>query len=222
MVETDAQIDTRGNLLSSVSHDLREPLASMTMGIGFLRKLLPEENEAALRVVQSLQRAVARMEQRVSMFSDLGRLEARALTLDIGLHEIAPILEAAGEQWRTDAAARPLTLSLEVGADVATRRLRCDRRRLLQILSNLCACTLRVASDGASASIRASGEAGGSVRFEVAATRSVEGRPFTAPLPQPELTIARGLVDLHGGLWAAARDSGSLALSFTIQGATPT
>jgi signal transduction histidine kinase len=217
----EAQPDSERDLLSSVCHDLKEPLASITMGVGFLRRLLSEQDAGALRVVEAIQRAAARMDQRVSTFSDLARLEAHELTLQIEQHEVGPILGATKEQFLTDAATRQLAVSLEIPANVATLWLPCDRSRLSQILRCLWACVLRVAPDGAIVSIGARTDAAGAVRFEVAARRSAGSRDFTAPLPKPELAIARGLVDLHGGQLAVAREEGSLSLSFTLQGATP-
>ncbi len=220
MEDTGVQTDKPRDLLSSVCHDLREPLASMTMGISLLRRLLSDDNAAAVRVVETLQRAVARMDQRVGSFSDLGRLEAGVLTLDIGSHEIGPIIEAARQQFVADAASRPLTLSPEINAEIAALRLACDRTRLLQTFRNLGACVLRVAPDGSTVSFDASADAEGGVRFEVAVRPSADGRSFTAPLPTPELTIARGLIALHGGLLAVARDPRSLTLTFTVPAPT--
>jgi signal transduction histidine kinase len=209
------------DLLSSVCHDLKEPLAAITMGVGFLRRLLSEQDAAALRVVEAIQRAAARMDQRVSTFSDLAKLEAREMTLDVGHHEVGPIVEAAREQFLADATARGLAVSVQIDAAVETLRLPCDRARLLQIVRHLCACMLRVAPEGTPVSISASNDAEGAVRFEVAARRTTAGRDFTAPLPKPELTLARGLVDLHSGLLTVTQDASALAMSFTLGGATP-
>ena len=208
------------DLLSNVCHDLSEPLASIMMGTGFLRKLLPPDDVPAQRVVDAIHRAATKMGQRISSFSDLAKLEANKLQLEIRPYDVAAILQAALEQFLPDATARHVSVSLALGTDVPMLQLPCDRDRLLQTLRQLCACALRVVPEGATIALSAATDATNLLRFEVAARRSTASRRMGTALPKPELAIARGLIELHGGSLETAGDADSLSLSFTLQGAT--
>jgi signal transduction histidine kinase len=205
------------DLLSSVCHDLKEPLASIVMGTGFLRKLLPENDPTALKIVEAIQRAATRMGHRISTFSDLARLEAHDLELDVRPYDVAAILQAALEQFLPDATARRVSVSLELDHDVPTLQLTCDRDRLLQVLRHLCVCALSVVSERARIVIRATTDTAEVLRLEVAAKQPPASGRIAVALPRPELAIARGLIELHGGCLAVASDADSVSLSFTLR-----
>src|SRR5882672_8085823 len=72
---------TEGDLISIVCHDLKDPLASIVMGAGFLRKTVPADDGAARRVVEAIARSTERMGQVIGDFHDLAKLEAGRITL---------------------------------------------------------------------------------------------------------------------------------------------
>src|SRR5687767_7169091 len=67
----------RKDLLSVICHDLKDPLASIVMGAGFLRKVLPQDEASgsARRVVDAIHRSADRMNQVILDFYDLGKIE---------------------------------------------------------------------------------------------------------------------------------------------------
>jgi signal transduction histidine kinase len=186
------------------------------MGTGFLRKLLPDSDPTALRIVDAIQRAATRMGHRISTFSDLAKLQAHALELDVRPYEVAAILQAALDQFLPDATARRVSVSLELDHDVPTLEVSCDRDRLLQILRQLCACALNIVSERARITIRATTDTEG-LRLEVAAKQSPASGRIAVALPGPELAIAKGLIELHGGCLAIAGEADSVSLSFTLR-----
>jgi K+-sensing histidine kinase KdpD len=203
-------------LLSSVCHDMKAPLASIVVGAGFLRKVLPKDNLAALRVVDAMHRAARRMDQLIVNFGDLGKLEARELSLEIRAHPVREIVQMAFEQLRADATGDGITVTLAMSAETASTSIRGDRNRLLQILAQLTACALRVAPDGSALTMHVSSD-GGNVRFEMTTkTANAASRRIESDLPRPQLAIAQGLIELHGTELDIDRDAHTLTLGFAL------
>ena len=205
-----------GDLLASVCHDLNEPLASILMGTGFLRGTLASTDGSARRVVETIHRAATRMGQRISSFSDLARLEAGDLRLEIGPHDPAAVTQVAFEELKPVAQGRQVSASLDLSGLKPSLRVSCDRPRLLQIFRNLWACALHLSPAGAAIVMKAAYDGAEEVRFGVTVRRPSTSRPPTVELPKPELALASGLIDLHGGRLAIERDDDTLDLSFCL------
>jgi signal transduction histidine kinase len=205
------------DLLSSVCHDLKAPLASIVMGTGFLRRVLKPEEEAALRVVDAMHRAAEQMNRLIASFADLARLQSHELTLDRRSYGVRAIAQSAFEQMALEANGQKVAASVELDPDLPDFRLSCDRERLLQILRLLTACALRVLPESGTLAARATSAASGGVCFEVVAKRGgPESRRIIAELPRPELAIARGIIELHESQLEVAGDGERLTLSFAL------
>ena len=70
----------RDQLLAAICHDLRAPLAAVTMGANFVLSTTPEEtaNTRSRRVLQAMLRSCRQMERLVRDFGDLSEIEANA------------------------------------------------------------------------------------------------------------------------------------------------
>jgi signal transduction histidine kinase len=204
------------SLLSSVCHDLKDPLASIVMGAGFLRRTVAPEDAGTRRVVEAIHRAAERMTRLIANFADLARLQADELTLDLRLDDVGAIVRTAFEQFLPEAAAQQVSVTLEVGADLP--QAPCDRARLAQALRQLGACALRVVPDGGRIVMGASGEGAGQIRVEVAAKRPAgpNTRRIASDPPRPELAIAQGIVELHGAHLSVLGDGDALTFSFVL------
>jgi signal transduction histidine kinase len=211
-----ASIDS--DLLSSICHDLKAPLASIAMGAGLLRRLLPVEDAAALRVLEAMCRASDRMSEVIVSFSDLAKIARRDLVLQPRLYDIGAIVRTALEILKQDASLQGVPFSHEVASEVETLRVRCDRERILQVFRLLGTSVLRVVPAGGSVRMRAEVEGSGALRVELEAKRPspLDSRRITAELPRPELAIARGLIALHGSDLSVVGDGNALALSFAL------
>jgi K+-sensing histidine kinase KdpD len=209
------------DLLSSVCHDLKDPLASIVMGAGFLRRSLSNEDLAAQRVVEAIHRAADRMSQLIVSFSDLARLGTRELTLEVRPHDVGAIVTAAFEQLVVEAAAQSVPVSLEL--DPTILPWPCDRERLLQTLHHLTASALRVVPGGGCIVMRADANTGGAVRIQVVASRGPgsSSRRIGSEPPKPAIALARGLIELHGGSLTVTGDGDTLTLSFDLPRGRP-
>ena len=190
----------------------------MMMGAAFLRRTLSAEDQAAQRVVEAIYRAADRMSQLIVSFGDLGRLETGELELRIEPHDVGEIVQAAFDQLAAEAKAQNLATSLELEPGLPPAR--CDRDRMLQILRQLGVSVLRIAPEGGSIVVAVGGDTAGATRFQVVARRAPGrgSRPLGAELPKPSLTLAKGLIELHGAHLAVARDGDTLTLSFALPG----
>jgi two-component system sensor histidine kinase HydH len=204
------------DLLSSVCHDLRAPLASIVMGAGFLRRALSPDDQAARRVVEAIHRAADGMNQAITTFSDLARLGMRELTLELGSHDLGAIVKSVFDEVVAEPSAQGVAISLELAPDLPT--MRCDRERMVQILRQLTGAALRVVPDRGTLLIGARTDGSGSVRVDLVIRRHGEpnARRITSEPPKPTLALARGLIELHGGKLAVAGDADALTMSFAL------
>jgi K+-sensing histidine kinase KdpD len=210
-----ASVTESPDLLSSVCHDLKEPLASIVMGAWFLRRSLPAEDQAAQRVVEAIHRAADRMNQLIASFSDLSRLQTHDLRLNLAPEDVSALVKTAFAQLVTEAAAHAVVPTLEL--DPGLPMLVCDRDRVLQILHQLGAGALRVVPEGGTIVVHASGSESGA-RIEVIAKPrpGASSRRIVSDMPKPAMAIARGLVELHGGRLSHVADGDALVVSFDL------
>jgi|HubBroStandDraft_1064217.scaffolds.fasta_scaffold161350_2 signal transduction histidine kinase len=203
------------DLLSSVCHDLKVPLASIVMGVGLLRRVLRPEEDVALRVVETMHRSADRLTQLITTFHDLGRLQSQALALNLLPHDVGAIARAAFDQFIGAAKAQNVPASFECGS--GDLRASCDRDRLMQAVHLLAVCALRILPEGGSITLRVDAEANDAVRVRVQGDRGGPGcRPIVAELPKPELAIAKGLVDLHHARLDLTGDDSKVVLLVTL------
>jgi signal transduction histidine kinase len=126
---------TEADLISIVCHDLKDPLASIVMGAGFLRKTIPADDGAARRVVEAIARSTERMGQVIGDFHDLAKLEAGRITLDLRPWDVVAVLHAAVVSFEPKAKERGVRLEFE--APKTPLVALSDRARLLQVVSKL-------------------------------------------------------------------------------------
>lgn len=124
----------RSTLLSSLSHDLRTPLASITGAVTTLRQFgaqMPENDRDDL--LASIEEESARLSRFVANLLDMSRIESGALKLRHDFVEPAEIVRAAAER------AKKVFANFRIGASVAPDLpfIRADAQMLQQVLFNL-------------------------------------------------------------------------------------
>jgi signal transduction histidine kinase len=201
--------DPEKDLVAVVCHDLKDPLESSVMGAGFLKKTIPAEDGAARRVVEAIARSAERMNQVVSDFHDLAKLEAGQLEVVLMPCDVGGVLHAAVAAVEGQAKERDVGLSLEAPEGLIAS---CDRARLLQIVSKLIGNALKFTPAGGRVQIRAERDEA-MVRVGVRDTgrgipperlkdvfdRAANARRTPRDGPGLGLAIARGLVELQSG-----------------------
>jgi signal transduction histidine kinase len=226
-------IHAREELVAVVSHDLKSPLATISMTTGLLLDQLGPENQGPepRRSLERIQRSTDRMGRLIRDLLDLARLEGGHLSIDPGPQELAGLMSEAVEALRAEAAAK--SLRLEQALAPGAERVRCDRERILQVLANLVGNAVKFTPDQGEVVMRAE-RAGPEVVVSV--TDSGPGIPreqqerLFEPYWQAEatarlgtglgLSIAKGLVELHGGrIWVTSRPGAGSTFSFALPAA---
>jgi signal transduction histidine kinase len=204
--EAQRAIRARDEVLAVVSHDLKNPLESVLLSASLL--LRSPESPRVRRYAEALHRSARQMDRLIRDLLDLSASDAGKLRVDMRSERLEPVLEEALVLFTTVAGEREI--SLGTGGVPLGREVRCDRERVLQVLSNLVGNAVRFAPRG------------GHVRIEVASSeREVaiavrDDGPGIPPEDLPHvfdrywrrdsrrgtglgLAIARGIVEAHGG-----------------------
>ncbi|HEY8075869.1 MAG TPA: HAMP domain-containing sensor histidine kinase [Labilithrix sp.] len=201
---------SRDPLLASICHDLRAPLAAVTMGANFVLQTTPDASVRQKRILEAMLRSCSQMERLVRNFADLAEIEGEGVSLRIGVHDVGEMLEIA------KSAAEPAASDRHVHVDVDKPKsrlaLECDRDRLLRALGHLLENAVKFAPDGSAVELSAS-KRGGNVVFEVVdfgpglerdVLENLFDRQWLAKRAKRVgagfgLAIARGFAAAHGG-----------------------
>jgi signal transduction histidine kinase len=211
--EAERALELRDELLAVVSHDLRTPLGTISMATTLLSEGIPEGHPERPQV-GAIVRAVHTMDQLIEDLVDLALMDGGQLELDRQPEPLGPMVDHACELLRPQAAARGQRLEVRVGHPEA--RVSCDRRRVVQILSNLISNAIKFTPDNELIVVGAQ-ERGGAMELSVRdsgpgvsdeARHSMFERFWTQPPRQASpttkkglglgLTIVRRLVEAHG------------------------
>ncbi|MBI2163377.1 MAG: response regulator, partial [candidate division NC10 bacterium] len=137
----------KSEFLARMSHDLRTSLNAI---LGFTDLLLTQEADPLTDKQQRYLGHVANAGQHllslINDILDLSRVEAGRLEIHPESCHVAPLLEGTLALFRTQALARRITLTLEIGSPLG--ELMADRIRLQQILHNLLSNAVKFSPEG--------------------------------------------------------------------------
>lgn len=222
-------VRNRDEMLQVVSHDLRTPLATVTLGAAALGRLQdgPTAATQARRSAERIAAAGARMARLIDDLLDLEGLEDGRLSIRTAPCDPTDLLGEAADQLRE--AARQKGLDLCLSAVPGLPSVACDRDRILQVLGNVASNAVKATDRGA---VCLAAEAqGDAVVFRV--------RDTGPGIPEDELphvfdryrrgsgarwrgaglglAIARALVEAHGGrIWAESQAGTGTSVTFTL------
>lgn len=209
-----AAVQAHEEVLSIVSHDLRNPLAVIAASAQqLLRAPSPGPVEIAGSDVRSVAsrilRGSARMERLITDLLDQARIRGGRLAVEPAAHRVSELLADISE-LRPLAQQKQVLIQIEPPAQ--DRLLCCDRARIAQALGNLLANAIRFSPAGGTVSVSVEDVTGG-VRFNVR-----DQGPGIAPEALPKifdrfwqsrksgsvgvglgLYIVKGIVESHGG-----------------------
>jgi len=161
--EARAQAD-RANLaksrfLATASHDLRQPLQSLALLNGTLRRLISDPD--ALDALAQQDQAIGAMSRLLNALLDISKLESGAIKPDITDFQVATLFEELRAEFAGLAGSKGLRLAVEPSADT----VRSDPSLVGQILRNLITNAIKYTPKG-SISLRCRREAE-AVRIDV-------------------------------------------------------
>jgi PAS domain S-box-containing protein len=222
-------IRAREDVLAFVSHDMRNPLMGIQLTTEtILRAARPDERRKGWKQLERIQRGVVQLRHMIDDLLDVASIDAGRLTVRIEAHEVKPVLDDLAATFQSLAADNNITLQLEDAADGLA--VRCDRDRVLQVLSNLVGNAIKFTPAGGTVGVGVRA-AGAHALFSVADTGPgipIELRPriFERYWQADQrsrhgrglgLYIAKGLVEAQGGaIWVDSREEAGATFSFTL------
>ncbi len=214
----------RNSLLSSVSHDLRTPLAVIT---GTATTLTHDKLDAAARrdLAETIVQEAERLNRLVRNLLDMTRVEAGALAIHKEWQPVEEVFGSALGAVESILGARPVKTDLS--SDLVAPF---DAVLIQQVLVNLLENAVKYAGPDTPLTVSARGRkreveivvadrgpgvpAGDETRIFEKFYRAEKGKGGGVGLG---LTICRGIVIAHGGrIWAEGRDGGGAAFHFTL------
>jgi len=203
----------RDNVLGVVAHDLRNPLSTILLQAGALRRHGPEPERRNQRPVDLIERVATRMNRLIEDLLDVTRLEAGQLGLERAWIAPEVLLRALVESQLPLAASASLELDLEVAGPLP--RVWGDGPRLEQVLENLVGNAIKFTGPGGRIRLGAETRGGELVMWVADTGRGIapeelprvfdrfwQAQRATRRGAGLGLPIARGIVEAHGGrIW---------------------
>jgi signal transduction histidine kinase len=205
----------RERVLQIVSHDLRNPLATILLNATAVLDLVPLEGSAAAarEPLEMIVHSSEHMERLIRDLLDFSRIQAGQFAVEKAPQEVAPLLAEAVSVLRPLATEKRVVLTSDLSHELPT--VAGDRFRIAQAISNLVGNAIRFTPAGGRITLRAE-PYGNGVRVCVEDTGTGIPESHLAHLFDPfwkgdrydrkgtglGLAIAKGIVEAHGGsLW---------------------
>jgi signal transduction histidine kinase len=225
--------EQKDELLGMVAHDLRSPLTSICGYLEVIDQQLacgerPERARADLGVTREI---VHEMADLLNDLLDVARIESGRVRIEPTPESVEGLFGTCLRHFEVLVASRGLTLRLDV--EPGLPQVRCDRRRIAQVLSNLVHNAVKFSGEGGEIVLSARRE-GGELRLSVADTgpgipegelEAIFGQFVQSTATEAVshggaglgLAIARKLVLLHGGrIWAESNVGDGARFTFTL------
>ena len=220
----------RDDLVAMVSHDLRNPLASIHMGAELVAQSVRSGDLQTIeRYSGIIVRSSASMAKLIEDLLDVARVEAGELTVLPCVEAAAPLVREALDQLRPLAEAKSVALDSLCAEGLCVR---CEGGRIVQVLTNLIGNAIKFTATGGRVSVTVSPQEELLV-FEVTDTgpgiapaqlAHVFDRYWQAPRTRKAptgtglgLAIAKGLIEAHHGrIWVTSELGKGSSFSFTL------
>lgn len=226
-------VRVREQILAIVSHDLKNPLATILLTTGVLAKRgTSEEMRRPLpESVAKIQRAAERMLRLIDDLLDFAGIEAGRLAVERQPQDPGSMIHETLASFESGAQEKRLRLTEEVEPHLP--KVYCDRDRILQVLSNLVGNATKATAEGGNITLRVRAQ-GHETLFAVSDNGPGISQEDIKHLFEPYwrsgeaqyegtglgLAIARGIVSAHGGrIWAESELGRGATFLFTVPAA---
>jgi histidine kinase len=226
--------DLRRRLIGDVSHELRTPLTAIK---GYMEGLVDGVLPATPETFQQIHTEADRLSRLVDDLQELSRVESGAYALDLRPAALPALVETTAKRLGPQFERKSITLSLSLPADLPP--VLADSDRITQVLTNLVGNALQYTPPGGQVTVSAA-LAGREARISIADTgigipgehlRHIFDRFYRVDKSRSRqagggsgigLTIARAIVEAHGGVLQAhsAGPGAGSVFTFTLPLAT--
>lgn len=208
----------RRDLIGSISHDLRTPLASIQAMVESINDGVVTDKETIARYLTAVEGEVESLSQLINDLFELTQLDAGVLDLNLETSSLSDLISDTLESMSAQANSSDKKLSLTGSIDDQLPNVVMDPRRMQRVLYNLLQNAVRYTPLEGSIQVLAR-DAGSEVQVEVTDTgggieteelpkifnrfyRTEQSRSRDSGGTGLGLSIAKGIVEAHGGrLW---------------------
>jgi two-component system, sensor histidine kinase len=134
--------EAKGRFLATASHDLRQPLQSLALLNGALRRMVT--NPEATEVVSQQEQAIGAMSRLLNALLDISKLESGAVRPEISHFKVGMLLDRLRREFASLAASKGLDLQVQATDD----SVHSDPSLVEQILKNLVSNALKYTRRG--------------------------------------------------------------------------
>ena len=218
---SDDALATRDDFLGMVSHDLRDLLNGVVVSSQFLAQKLEKHSDSAQLLIETarIERYGARMNRLIGDLVDVASIDSGKLAMHAVSCDVSALVIEAVDALRLSASAKGISLEVQNAQEPGAADF--DHDRLLQVLANLIANSIKFTSKGGSIRVQCKnvGEA-----FEFCVEDTGEGIPVAMLEAVFErfwqvgkndrrglglgLYISRCIVEAHGGTIRAESSPG--------------
>jgi signal transduction histidine kinase len=227
-VELQRAVRMRDEVLGLVSHDLRNPVHTVSLSSGFLLDTLPEEEASTRKQLGIIRRAADQMDRLIRDLLDVASIASGHLSVERVAADGVALLHSACETLQP--LARERGLKFQLRAPPGPLPVHADPDRIQQVMSNLAGNAIKFTAEGGTVTLGL--DAGdGEARYWVADTGTgIDESQLPHIFDQfwqanragrhgagLGLAIARGIVEAHGGTIAVASTLGEgTKFTFTV------
>jgi signal transduction histidine kinase len=226
--ETQRALKVRDDVLAVVSHDLRNPVATIGLLADLLRNAEPGNRTQLAELAGNIQRSVDDMHLLIDDLLDFARIHSATFSVELHPHRLDDVVTPVVDRLRLLAGARRQTIDVDIPADLPPVDV--DVRRVRQVIANLVGNAVKFTGTGGAIRIEAR-QHEAMVRVSVTDTgigippeylSRIFDRFWQPPHAQHRgtglgLSIAKGIVEAHGGVIAAESTPGQgSTFAFTL------
>ena len=227
---SDDALATRDDFLGMVSHDLRDLLNGVVVSAQFLAQKLEKHSDSAQLLIETarIERYGARMNRLIGDLVDVASIDSGKLAMCAVSCDVSALVIEAVDALQVSASAKGISLEVQSAQEPCAADF--DHDRLLQVLANLIANSIKFTPKGGSIRVRCQsmGEA-----FEFCVEDTGDGIPIAMLEAVFErfwqvgkndrrglglgLYISRCIVEAHGGtIWAESGPGKGTRMLFTL------
>jgi signal transduction histidine kinase len=233
--EAQVAIRMRDDVLSVVSHDLRNPLDSIMMStetlfahIELAEGQRPATPQVFRRPTEVIRRSADHMRRLIDELVELASIQVKRLVLERSRESLHQLVEQGLEMLATAAAKK--STRIETALPPNAHFLSCDKDRIVRVITNLVSNAIKFSPEGGQVTVRAE-HIGSEVCFAISDTGPGISRADVAKLFLPYwkgkrtgkkgtglgLYIAKGIVQAHGGhIWVESELGKGSTFYFTV------